>query len=121
MTRMESIYEEGLKESIRTECENNAGSYSVESSGNGCLPTEDTCSQIAYWIASDWDNFLPVYDSTKETLEEAKGNFEEYADICISEFYKDLEIENGECQEIGDSETFMFQEVKRLLKENYNL
>jgi len=118
---MDTIYIEGIKESIRVECENNAESYSVETSGNGCLPTEDTCAQIAQWIKDEYDNFLPVYDETKKTEKEAKDDFDEYVDICISAFYEYLEIEDGDNQEIGDSEEFLFQEVKRLLKENYDL
>jgi len=118
---MENIYKIGLKESIRIECENNESAYPIEECGNSILPTDYSCAMIAQWISNEWDNFCPVYDNTKKTLEEAKGDFNEYMEVCISTFYEYLEFSDGEYQEIGDSKEFLFNEVKRLLKENYDL
>lgn len=118
---MDAIEKEGLKGIIRLECEYNASAYSMKRYGYALLPTSDSCFMIAQWIFYEWNNFDPVYDETKTTLEEAKGNFSEYANVCIAAFYKYLELSDGEYQEIGDSKGFLFNEVKRLLKRNYNL
>ena len=95
--------DQAISENIAAYGEN----YTVEENNGGVAPTDDCCCMIAQYISNEYNNNPDCEKFDKD----------EYINVCIDSFYKQLGLSDSNFNETNTVFNFLEEEVKRYIQE----
>ena len=99
---MKAILEKGIKENMTQNIRLYPELYPIQTTMDGCYPTEDACISIAKYIECEYQNLGEL----------EKCEFTEFKELCIDAAYRELELCDSSNDENGETRDYLVEQVE---------
>lgn len=102
---MNAILREGIKENMIQNIRLYSELYPIQTTMDGCAPTEDACNSVAKYIECEYQNLG----------ENEKCDFAEFKNLCIETAFSELDLCDSSNDESGDTLKYLIEMVDAYL------